>query len=171
MPRSELLVVAWILAVAMVTACKTDPDAVCEHIGNCEQGGSEDWIAGCQSEADLAKQEATAAGCGGAFDDSFDCANSNFECHGATAVFPGCEGKKAALDNCLTSAVAKTACGALASKTSTCSPRDGGVSAAACTAARDCQARCFLDVVGDVCAPTAAELESFSRCVARCPTR
>jgi hypothetical protein len=37
-----------------------------------------------------------------------------------------------------------------------------------CTLARDCAARCYLDSVGNVCAPNAAELSAASDCTQSC---
>jgi hypothetical protein len=39
----------------------------------------------------------------------------------------------------------------------------------ACTAQRDCEARCYLDIVADVCAPQVNELDEFSTCASACP--
>jgi hypothetical protein len=47
---------------------------------------------------------------------------------------------------------------------------DGGLSVPiACTAARDCEARCYLDIVADVCAPQVNELDEFATCASACP--
>jgi hypothetical protein len=39
----------------------------------------------------------------------------------------------------------------------------------ACTAQRDCEARCYLDIVADVCAPQVNELDEFYTCASACP--
>jgi hypothetical protein len=39
----------------------------------------------------------------------------------------------------------------------------------ACTAARDCQARCYLTSVSNICAPRVDEIEAVSGCAATCP--
>ena len=38
----------------------------------------------------------------------------------------------------------------------------------ACTAQRDCEARCYLDIVADVCAPQVDELDEFYTCASAC---
>jgi hypothetical protein len=156
-------------------ACASHEDDVCESMGNCAQGGSSDWVATCQDEAKALRKEATAAGCGTQFDDYFSCADSNFTCEGVTPGFPGCEAKHAALDQCLSTATANTSCAALQSREEGCHRSDAGTGDAdgglspACTAARDCQAHCYLTEVSDVCAPRVDELSNFATCTASCP--
>ena len=172
---------AALAALAMaVASCSSNTDDVCDNVGACTQGGSSDWIVSCKAEAKLLQDESSASGCASQFDAYYTCASSNFECTGATAGFPGCEAARAALDACLARSEAKTSCGKLAAKTATCGsptdsgptdsgPTDSGPVPAACSANRDCQARCFLDQVANVCAPGVAELASFSSCAAACP--
>ena len=158
--------------------CASKTDEVCEDVGDCSHGGSNDWIGACQAEAKLLQTEAAAVGCGAAFDTYFSCAEDAYTCTGATATFPGCDDRHAALDTCLATASAGTSCAALAAAEASCagaSP-DGGVNAAAgtglppaCTASRDCQARCYLDHVANACAPGVDELETVSGCAATCP--
>jgi hypothetical protein len=162
------------LAVLTVSACNSHPDSVCEQIGDCSEGGSSDWIASCQSEANALKTEAGGAGCGSTFDAYFACADSNYSCRGATALFPGCDGLLAALDTCLASAIGDTSCAQLEAAEAACasSAPDAGTATGAppaCTAARDCQARCYLDHVADVCAPGVDEIPAVSTCAASCP--
>ncbi len=162
-PREATLFIVALLAAA----CATNQEDVCENVGDCAHGGSTDYIQGCKDEAKLLDKEARDNGCAAPFDDYYACANSNFDCRGATPVFPGCDGKRAALDACLARVEAQTACAALAAKRGACSTDDAGV--VACTAARDCEARCFLDNVSDVCSPRVDELSTFSSCADRCP--
>ena len=73
--------------------------------------------------------------------------------------------QRAALETCLAQAQGTTACSELAAKTATCTNVDGGAGGApdpACTLARACAARCYLDSVSNVCAPNAAELSTVS---------
>jgi hypothetical protein len=199
-PRAQMrrsagsLLVATTIIVALIVACSTNQENVCDAVGDCEQGGNSDWVQGCKDDAKLLKTEAQANGCGAALDDFYSCANGNFECNGATSSFPGCEGKQATLDACLTKVIAQTACGELAQKTSGCGDAgpnpnvdasvvpdasvvaDASVSAAdasipaACSAMRDCHARCFLNDVTNLCAPTIEELTTFATCASMCPS-
>ena len=164
-------------------ACNSHSDNVCQNIGNCSYGGSDDFITACQDEAKALRSEASGNGCGPAFDAYYACADSNYSCRGSTAVFPGCDGDLAALDSCLAAATTNTSCAALAAAQVACGSAtapDAGASTAgdagagngpppACTAARDCQARCFLDSVANVCAPRADEIEAVTTCAFSCP--
>jgi hypothetical protein len=167
--------------------CTSNQDDVCENVGACSQAGSSDWIASCKEEAASLEREARSAGCGGFFDDYYECAADHFACHGITASFPGCDAKRAALETCLDAAEAKTSCKELTAKTSACaaSPAGGfpGSSAVdagradtdttglvpACTVLRDCEARCYLDHVKNPCAPAVDELSGVAACSNRCP--
>jgi hypothetical protein len=164
-------------------ACNSHSDNVCQNIGNCSYGGSDDFITACQDEAKALRSEASGSGCGPAFDAYYACADSNYSCRGATAVFPGCDGDLAALDSCLAAATTDTSCAALTAAQVACGSAtapDAGASTAgdagagngpppACTAARDCQARCFLDSVANVCAPRVDEIEAVTTCAFSCP--
>jgi hypothetical protein len=163
-------------AALSLAACETRPESVCEDVGDCTQGGDSDWIESCQDEAKLLEHEADADGCRTYFDDYYACADSSFQCQGATPSFSGCEPKRSALDTCLTTARTKTACGELDARTSACAGTDvdGGAPDAgpvppACTLARDCEARCYLDQVSDVCSPHVDDLARFRKCAASCP--
>ncbi|MES1205123.1 MAG: hypothetical protein ABUS79_04225, partial [Pseudomonadota bacterium] len=106
-------------------------------------------------------------------DDYYTCAEGAFACHGATAAFPGCDDRLAALDTCLAGATRGTACVGLALAEAACAgaggaTADGGVPAA-CTALRDCVAACYLQHVANACAPGVSELEAASGCAASCP--
>jgi hypothetical protein len=161
------------LGVGGVLGCSSHEEDVCENVGNCAHAGSSDWVQACQDEAKSLSKEASAVGCGSAFDDYFACADSNFTCHGITATSPGCEAKLATLDQCLASATAKTSCVMLQAKQAACpGSRDAGAEAGvppACTSGRDCEAHCFLSQVADVCAPELGELSNFVSCAASCP--
>jgi hypothetical protein len=151
-------------------ACDSHQQSVCQKIGDCSQGGDSDWIARCQAEADALRSEAAGNGCAGAFDRYYSCADSSYSCQGATATFPGCDQARAELDACLAAATATTACAMLSAAEAVCgaTSADAGVPPA-CTAARDCQARCYLTSVTNVCAPRVDEIESLTACAAVCP--
>jgi hypothetical protein len=171
--RSKRLSGLVLLGLAALSACSSHQDNVCQDIGDCAQGGSSDWITACQAEAKALTDEALSAGCSSELDSYFTCADSNFVCQGATAVFPGCAARLTALDACLAAATADTSCVRLAMQEATCSAStpDGGAlgTPPACTAARDCQARCYLDNVATVCAPRVDELQNVSACASSCP--
>ena len=172
-----------LLPLLLAAACGSSSDEVCQAIGNCSQGGSNDWITACQGEAKALQSEASDAGCAAAFDAYFSCAQSAYSCRGATAAFPGCDDRHAALDACLTAATRGTSCAALVAAEASCaSPPDGGADAGsspgdvtgtglppACTASRDCQAHCYLGAVANACAPGVGELEAISACTHACP--
>jgi hypothetical protein len=162
-----------LVALVAVAGCASHQDNVCEDIGDCAQGGSSDWIASCDAEAKGLRGEAVAAGCGAEFDAYFSCADSNYSCQGATALFPGCADHLTALDSCLTSATANTSCIRLEVAEASCTAGrpDAGAGVGtppACTAARDCQAKCYLTGVADVCAPQVDEIQKVSACAASC---
>ncbi len=172
----DLLIVSAVLLGLGNLDCSSNQDDVCEDVGACSQGGSSDWITSCKDEAKTLHDEANSNGCGGAFDGYYSCAESNFTCTGITATFPGCDAQRAALDKCLSVAQAKTSCAELSMKTSSCgvTPDAGGAEAGtdlspACTATRNCLARCFLDHVSNPCAPAVNELEDVSSCSSSCP--
>ena len=161
--RSRLALAA---LAAGVAGCSSHAETVCQDIGDCSQGGDSVWIASCQAEAKSLSAEANEAGCGSAYDAYYACADDSYTCQGATALFPGCDGKLAALDTCLALASATAACGGVGA--------DGGAGPDAgvpptCTAARDCLAACYLKSVANVCAPDVAELDAANACNASCP--
>jgi hypothetical protein len=162
---------ALFFAVATAAGCNSKADDVCENVAACENGGSSEQVQSCQDEAKVLRAEADAGGCSGAYDGYYACADSKFTCEGATASFPGCDGERATLDACLARGAATNACGELARKTSACHTIDGGASAplSACTAARACAARCYLDRVADPCAPRPDELSASASCTQSCP--
>ena len=139
-------------------------------LGDCSEGGSSDWIKSCQSEVKLLEHESGTNGCVALFDDYYACASASFTCEGATASFPGCDAKRAALDACFGKAEATTSCRELATKQSPCSGVDAGGPLPsvppACTLARDCAARCFLDHASNACAPRVDELQDVASCTA-----
>jgi hypothetical protein len=164
-----------LLAVLLLgsAACDSHRDQVCRDIGDCAHGGDNDWIASCQDEAKSLGSEAAGQGCGTAFDGYYGCAASSYSCQGTTASFPGCDDELAALDACLARATAGTACVRLTMAELACAPvgpgADGGAPPPACTAARDCQAQCYLSNVASACAPRVDELQKVSGCAAGCP--
>ena len=172
MSRSRVFL---LLAIAM-SGCDTHQENVCQDVGDCAHGGNTDFIAMCKAEANALQTEAQAAGCGADLGAYYDCADSNFSCQGATPLFPGCDAKLTALDDCLAAATAATSCAELAAAETACGGQQADAGAAAdagpppaCTAARDCQARCYLDQVGNVCGPRADEIEAVTACASSCP--
>jgi hypothetical protein len=173
---SSVLVVLGMLALAAGTSCNSDTEDVCQDIGDCSQGGSSTWIASCQAEAKALGKEADGVSCGAVFDGYFSCARENYSCRGATAVFPGCDDRLAALDACLTAATAGTSCARLEAAAARCAGGgDGGTDATtgagtppACTAARNCQANCYLAGAAETCAPRVDELEAITACASSC---
>ncbi len=165
----------WVGLAVAAAACDSNQDKVCQAIGDCSQGGSNDWIASCQGEAKALGTEAAANGCSGVFNAYFSCADSAYKCVGATATFPGCDDELAALDQCIAAATSGTACAMLSAAQTGCGTSvDGGAGAdaglpVACTAARDYQARCYLGSVANICAPRVDEIESVTTCAATCP--
>jgi hypothetical protein len=161
-----------VLAGFSLTGCDSKQEIVCENVGACAQAGDNDWIKSCQDEAKLLQTEAKAVGCGAPFDDYYSCADSNFDCQGATPRFPGCEPSRAALDACIESAQAQTSCGQLATATHSCASAPDAAAPQeppACTLLRACEARCYLDQVRSVCAPAVDDLERFTACASSCP--
>ena len=173
-----------LVPLLLAAACGSTADEVCQDIGDCSQGGSTSWITACQSEAKVLGTEAADGGCGATFDSYFSCARSAYSCRGATAIFPGCDDRHAALDACLAEATRGTSCAALVVAEASCasSSFDGGADAGggtggptgtalppACTASRDCQAHCYLSAVANACAPGVDELEAVSACAGACP--
>ena len=180
MRLARLFPVARVALVALVgLACGSTTDDVCTDIGDCAHGGSSAWINSCDSEASSLQQEADSAGCRQQFDDYYACAKASYECHGATAAFPGCDGALDSLDRCLALSKASTSCSKLQAAEALCAADGGGdaeVDAApspvlppACTATRDCEAACYLAQVSDVCAPRIDELQAFQTCASSCP--
>jgi hypothetical protein len=176
MARIERRNAVFIGTLLALISCSSDQDDFCDNVGFCAQAGSSDWIEACKSEAQLLEGEANSSGCRGQFDEFYSCADSNFVCNGITPSFPGCEATRAALDQCLAKAEAKTSCADLAQKTANCSAPDAGAGPdsgvlppAACTLNRDCEAHCYLDSVSNPCGPRVDELSNFSSCASSCP--
>ena len=170
--------VALVAALLAGAACSSHTENVCEDVGDCARGGDTSWITRCQAEANALGAEAADGGCAADFNGYYSCADSNYTCHGATALFPGCDDALAALDACLAAATASSACARLTTKETTCDATQARADAGtgtdagpppACTAARDCQAACYLADVVDVCAPRVDEIELVSTCAASCP--
>src|SRR5262249_55070484 len=162
-----------VVAATVGSACKSHQDSVCQDIGDCTQGGSSTWIEGCQSELSTLAEEANKVGCSQAFSAYFSCADSQYVCRGATALFPGCEQRLTDLDTCFGTATAGTSCARLAEQEKACgtTSADGGspLPAPACTAARACQANCYLTNASNPCAPRVDELETITSCAGQCP--
>ena len=163
--------VTLVAASMLGAACASHADNVCQDIGDCSQRGDNDWIASCQANAKDLGTEAANTGCSGSYDQYYACADSSYSCQGDTATFPGCDQALAALDSCLAAATADTHCAMLVSAEAACAPAtppDAGPPAA-CTAARDCQAGCYLSAVANPCAPGADELQNVTACADTCP--
>jgi hypothetical protein len=159
-----------LLAAVALIGCDSDSDTACHDVGNCSHGGSDDWITACSDQADTLADEAHAVGCQAAFDAYFSCADDRFECTGNKSSFPGCEAKLDAYSACLAAKESGTACIALEDELAACDPRESAHDQVPtpCTASGDCSARCYLDSLADVCAPTAAELSAFADCASHC---
>jgi hypothetical protein len=159
-----------LLALLCGSACASHENHVCEDIGDCTQGGSSTFIENCETEAKALEAEADTVGCNTPLENYYACADSNFECTGATSTFNGCAADLQSLDDCLSAAESATSCASLQAKESACTaPPDAGGPVAACTAARDCQAQCYPVTVSDVCAPRVDEIDAFQQCAAACP--
>jgi hypothetical protein len=169
-------IVSAALVIACFAACTSAQDDVCENVGACSQAGSTEWIQRCKDEAKKLGVEAASSGCAPELDAYFTCASDGFDCQGATSVFAGCDGKRSALDACFDEREAGTSCAALKAAESSCTSVQSSTSTgaaivrSACTLARDCGARCFLDQVSNVCAASVDELDRFSACAASCPS-
>lgn len=167
---------AFVVTLSVIgSACGSHSDDVCQDIGDCSYGGNTNWISNCQSEATTLGSEAASEGCGDQFNEYYACADSNYSCQGATATFPGCAQTLAALDTCVGAATSTSACVMLEAAEKACgAPRsaDGGTDAGpapSCTAARDCQAQCYLGAVANACAPRVDELQIVLTCSSSCP--
>ncbi len=173
MHAHKIVVVAVVSVIG--SACASHTDNVCQDIGDCSYGGNTNWISNCQGEAKALGSEAASDGCSAAFDQYYACADSSYSCQGATATFPGCGQSLAAMDTCIGAATSSSACAMLQAAEGACgapAPADGGSAAwppPACTAARDCQARCYLGAVAVACAPRVDELQNVLTCSSSCP--
>jgi hypothetical protein len=162
------------LTAVLALACDSDADITCRNVGNCTNGGSDDWITACREQNDELSDEAAAVGCSATFDAYFACAEEHFECHGNQSSFPGCEAKLGAYSACLASSASATACAELARGIARCDANathdadDPELALSPCTASGNCSARCYLDSVPNPCAPLAAELAAFADCASHC---
>jgi hypothetical protein len=169
---------SFLFVAAALFSCESHSDLVCENTAYCSQGGDSDWIAGCKHEVQILESEAKAAKCQAQFDRYYVCADDHYTCRGDKTSFPTCDDEKSALERCLSERDGDSACGMLAARRASCSPAaDGGEAsdddagvdlAPACDLNRQCQARCFLDSIQSVCAPSIDELTAFSDCAERC---
>ena len=167
MPRA-FTVFALALAAA---ACDSHAASVCQDIGYCTTQ-SDDQVSACKSEARQLSAEASRSSCDKAYADYFQCADDKYVCDGNTPGFPGCEAMRATLALCLVRGRANNACGELANRLAACPAADGGSPPDVpqpCTDPGVCGARCYLDQVADVCAPTPRDLADYQRCAASCP--
>jgi hypothetical protein len=157
------------LAALGGAACGSHEDNVCEDIANCANGGDTGFLQACESEAKALRTELTYDGCQPQFDEYYACADSTFQCQGATPQF-SCSAGLNELNGCIHTNGRTTSCAALARQQEACTtpPAATGIPTA-CTLARDCEARCILDNAADVCAPGLAELDAIRACTAACP--
>ena len=172
---SRLLALArLVIGAALVAGCDSDAHRVCSDVTNCSHGGSDDYLTGCNEQADDLSHEATRSGCDAAYDTYFSCAEDHFECTGNKSAFPSCEAAAAELDRCLVAGRANNACGELDARLAACPAgasgdvTDGGASLEPCTANGVCSAQCYLASLADVCAPSPAELAAFADCASHC---
>lgn len=154
-------------AFAFLVACASDEASYCDNVGNCTQAGDTTWIQSCNDELATLSTEAVASGCTPELDAYFACTSAHFDCEGITATFPTCDAAHAALDACIANAQVGTACAALAAATASCATNPPPPPA--CSASRDCQARCYLQNVANPCAPRVDELANVTSCGSACP--
>jgi hypothetical protein len=169
-------------AAALLVACDSSSDTVCQDIANCSHGGSDDWVTACRTQADDLEEEAKSSGCKAAYDAYFACAQNHFVCRGNQSRFDGCDGRKDELDACLTSERALNACGELDAKLAACGTTDAPSAPSApapdapaddttlepCTTGGVCSAQCYATSIANVCAPTPSELSAFADCASHC---
>jgi len=168
-PARVAVAVALGVVLLLAASCASHTDNVCEDIGDCAQGGDATFVAACKAEAKALRAELVTYGCDSEFDEYYACADTTFQCQGATPAF-SCSAGLMALDACLQMNQTSTTCAALAAKQATCTtaPAPSGPPAA-CTLARDCEAQCVLGGAADVCAPDADELDTIRACMSACP--
>jgi hypothetical protein len=113
----------------------------------------------------------TSYGCAPLLDEYYACADSTFQCQGATPTF-ACNAGLQELNGCIHDNGRGTACVALATKQATCTtppPAPAPGAFPACTLARDCESQCMLSNASDVCAPRPDELDAIRACTSACP--
>jgi hypothetical protein len=166
--HARLVGLAFGLAAA---SCASHEDNVCEDIGDCAQGGDSTFIANCKAEAKALRVELTSYGCDPLLDEYYACADSTFQCQGATPTF-SCNAGLQLLDGCIHVNERATACAALATQQANCTtpPAPPAAGPPACSLARDCEARCLLANAADVCAPRPDELDAIRACTSACPS-
>jgi hypothetical protein len=157
------------LTLIFATGCASHTDIVCEDIADCAQGGDSTFLASCKAGAKALRDELVSYGCDGDFDEYYACADTTFQCQGATPTF-SCSAGLNALDTCIQMNQTSTACSTLAAKQAACTapPAPSGPPVA-CTLARDCEAQCVLTSAADVCAPRPDELDAIRACTSACP--
>lgn len=163
---------ALILASLLLSACVSDEDNYCQNIADCTYGGSADWVTACQQNVSGALTEAAQINCTTQFDAYYACTSNNFQCNGNTSSFPGCDSAFAVLNACIAMAESQpdsgaTWCARLALATAQCT--DASAPNEGCSAARDCEAQCFLTNVQNPCAPDINGLDAYTQCAASCP--
>jgi hypothetical protein len=169
MLRPAHALVAAPLLLAGASCGNSHADNVCEDIGDCAQGGDTTFIANCKAEAKALRNELVTYGCDSEFDEYYACADTTFQCQGATPTF-SCSAGLMALDTCIQTNGMSTGCSALAAKQSACTtPPPTSGPPVACTLARDCEAQCVLSGASDVCAPRPDELDAIRACSSACP--
>ncbi len=160
------------LLFSTLAACSSASDSLCDDIGDCRTLSS-DQVASCQREARALSAEAGASACGTQAAAWFACAGGRYECRGNVPTYSGCDPARSALDSCLARARATNSCGALASGLAACpgatSTSDPAAPPPPCGAAEVCASRCYLDSVGNLCAPTPLQLSLAAQCTATCP--
>jgi hypothetical protein len=167
--KRSLPTLAVLLVAFAAASCASHEDSVCEDIGDCANGGDTAFIQSCKTEAKALRAELATYGCQPQFDEYYACADSTYQCQGATPRF-SCSAGLNELNNCIHVYGRATACATLARQQAACTaaPAVTGVPPA-CTLARDCEARCVLDNAADVCAPGLTELDAIRACTAACP--
>jgi len=172
-PTHALRTASALLASALASlgvSCASHEDDVCGDVGDCAFGGDSTFVANCKAEAKTLRAELVTYGCDGLFDEYYACADTTFQCQGATATF-SCSAGLEALDGCIQDNERSTACTALAQQQALCTtPAAPSGPPPACTLARDCEAECLLTNAANVCAPRLDELDAVRTCTAACPS-
>jgi hypothetical protein len=168
--RHSLPPLALALLALAGAGCASHEDNVCEDIAECAYGGDTTFLQNCKNEAKSLRAELSNYGCEPQFDEYFACADSTFQCQGATAQF-ACSAGLNELNGCIHVYGRATACATLARQQAACTtpPAADGGAPPACTLARDCEASCILDNAADVCAPGLTELDAIRACTNACP--
>jgi len=161
----------YLLLVPLISAgCSTHAQSVCQQIGYCRTYTT-DQEHTCEADVKTLAAEAASSGCSPQYDAYFACADDRYDCQGNIPTFNGCEGARAALDDCLANGRAMNACGELANALAACgapTPPDPLLPPSPCGSTEICCSRCYLDNVTDVCFPQPIQLSGAGQCAQQC---